>query len=319
MANEMPIEVVRISQLPEGSYGAGFWVVIDTGDAVLKLKLDNIVPAATGSTAGKVKLSDATDLDSSTVAATAKAVKTVAAAVASAVSAIASKYTKPSNGIPKSDLSSSVQSSLEKADTALQTHQDISGKANLSVICDDYSSSSTYEYGDPCIHDGILYICNVPGGITVPEEWTAEHWDETDIETQFGDVETALDEVNDILEDLNGTPGMTDLGVKTESDLTSGDTLTIGTGNSTTTLVLTSISDLRIVSNVGAPNFAVEIDNSGNSHDVEVVVVESDDMTALKNSVAGGTTIAANTTVQLTAVGGCWTMAEFERGSGSGV
>lgn len=36
-------------------------------------------------------------------------------------------YTKPSTGIPKTDLSSDVQTSLEKADTALQEHQDISG------------------------------------------------------------------------------------------------------------------------------------------------------------------------------------------------
>ncbi|WP_370786152.1 hypothetical protein [Ruminococcus callidus] len=37
-------------------------------------------------------------------------------------------YTKPTTGIPKSDLASSVQASLGKADTALQKHQDISGK-----------------------------------------------------------------------------------------------------------------------------------------------------------------------------------------------
>ena len=37
-------------------------------------------------------------------------------------------YTKPSTGIPKSDLASGVQASLSKADTALQKHQDISGK-----------------------------------------------------------------------------------------------------------------------------------------------------------------------------------------------
>lgn len=42
------------------------------------------------------------------------------------------KYTKPSGGIPKTDLASAVQTSLGKADTALQSHQDISGKANLS-------------------------------------------------------------------------------------------------------------------------------------------------------------------------------------------
>ncbi len=56
-------------------------------------------------------------------------------------------YSKPSLGIPKSDLSSEVQSSLEKADTALQTHQDISGKANVSESAyslDLTIDSSTY-------------------------------------------------------------------------------------------------------------------------------------------------------------------------------
>lgn len=45
---------------------------------------------------------------------------------------VSAKYTKPSGGIPKTDLASAVQTSLGKADTALQSHQDISGKANLS-------------------------------------------------------------------------------------------------------------------------------------------------------------------------------------------
>lgn len=42
------------------------------------------------------------------------------------------KYTKPSGGIPKTDLDSSVQTSLGKADSALQTHQDISGKQDIT-------------------------------------------------------------------------------------------------------------------------------------------------------------------------------------------
>jgi len=45
-------------------------------------------------------------------------------------SAGATAYQKPSGGIPDTDLSSSVQTSLGKADTALQSHQDISGKAD---------------------------------------------------------------------------------------------------------------------------------------------------------------------------------------------
>ena len=44
------------------------------------------------------------------------------------------KYVKPSGGIPKTDLASAVQTSLGKADTALQTHQDISGKADIEDL-----------------------------------------------------------------------------------------------------------------------------------------------------------------------------------------
>ena len=52
-------------------------------------------------------------------------------------------YSKPSGGIPKADLASAVQTSLDKADTALQSHQDISGKANkISVV---QTSASTIE------------------------------------------------------------------------------------------------------------------------------------------------------------------------------
>lgn len=42
-------------------------------------------------------------------------------------------YSKPSGGIPKSDLASSVQASLSKADSALQSHQDISTKQDKST------------------------------------------------------------------------------------------------------------------------------------------------------------------------------------------
>ena len=57
--------------------------------------------------------------------------------------AISAKYTKPSGGIPKTDLASAVQTSLEKADTALQQHQDISGKENTSNKVTTISSAST--------------------------------------------------------------------------------------------------------------------------------------------------------------------------------
>lgn len=47
------------------------------------------------------------------------------------------KYTKPTDGIPKTDLASGVQTSLGKADTALQTHQKIAtGSANGTISVD---------------------------------------------------------------------------------------------------------------------------------------------------------------------------------------
>lgn len=45
---------------------------------------------------------------------------------------------KPNSGIPKTDLSEEVQTSLGKADTALQTHQDISGKADKATTLAGY-------------------------------------------------------------------------------------------------------------------------------------------------------------------------------------
>lgn len=42
-------------------------------------------------------------------------------------------YVKSTDGIPKSDLDATVQSSLDKADSALQEHQDISGKQDKST------------------------------------------------------------------------------------------------------------------------------------------------------------------------------------------
>lgn len=43
-------------------------------------------------------------------------------------------YTKPSTGIPKSDLAADVQTSLGKADTALQQHQSLAGYATETYV-----------------------------------------------------------------------------------------------------------------------------------------------------------------------------------------
>ena len=43
-------------------------------------------------------------------------------------------YSKPQGGIPKSDLNSDVQDSLNKADSALQEHQSLSGYATEMYV-----------------------------------------------------------------------------------------------------------------------------------------------------------------------------------------
>jgi len=53
------------------------------------------------------------------------------------------KYNKPITGIPKTDLANDVQTSLNKADTAIQEHQDITGKEDKSNKTTELTSEST--------------------------------------------------------------------------------------------------------------------------------------------------------------------------------
>lgn len=103
---------------------------------------------------------------------------------------------------------------------------------------------------------------------------------------------------------------ISDEGAKTESDLVDG-ALSIGEPNSITKLTLTTAQTLTVLANEGVPNFALEIDNTGNSNDVTVTVKDSTGTTTLKTSAAGGNTIDDGAYVQLTCVGNCWTMAVF--------
>lgn len=110
---------------------------------------------------------------------------------------------------------------------------------------------------------------------------------------------------------IGGNGQIQDIGSFTESDLASG-TFTVPVGNSSALLTLTTVNALTVKANPGLPNFAIDIDNTGNSSDVEVTVVKSDGTTVLRHSVAGETTVGKNTYTQLTCERNCWTLAEFE-------
>lgn len=82
-------------------------------------------------------------------------------------SAWTAKYDKPSGGIPSTDLASAVQTSLGKADTALQSHQDISGKENTSNKVTSISAQSTDDQYPTakCVYDLIGNIETLLQGV----------------------------------------------------------------------------------------------------------------------------------------------------------
>jgi hypothetical protein len=79
------------------------------------------------------------------------------AKVSGLVTGLAAKYTKPSGGIPKTDMAAAVQTSLGKADTALQTAPVTSvngGTGAVRVFTSDpgtFYDDPSYTPGDPAI------------------------------------------------------------------------------------------------------------------------------------------------------------------------
>ena len=91
------------------------------------------------------------------------------------------KYVKPNDGIPKTDLDSSVQTSLGKADTAVQ---DVSGKENISNKVTQLTSESTdTQYPSAkCVYDFVETEIKRPliYGIERKVSSTASEWTRTD-------------------------------------------------------------------------------------------------------------------------------------------
>ena len=75
------------------------------------------------------------------------------------------KYDKPSGGIPKTDMSTDVQTSLGKADSAIQQHQDISGKLDTSKVKNTNSTTAGDVYDVTYINTMLGDIESLLGGI----------------------------------------------------------------------------------------------------------------------------------------------------------
>lgn len=110
-------------------------------------------------------------------------------------------YSKPTNGIPKTDLASGVQTSLGKADTALQEHQDISGKANKAdltalsnLISDAWNASTTYAVGKYCIYNNSLWKCLVQNKGQTPK--TGTYWTKVSVANEITSVNNSFPRYN---------------------------------------------------------------------------------------------------------------------------
>lgn len=115
----------------------------------------------------------------------------------------------------------------------------------------------------------------------------------------------------------NGTPGWgTAVGfIKNVGALTDAVTITSSTINNGFATLSTSQSTLTIVDVVGTDevvNFAIEITPSVNCTLTIQKQIGSGTPVTLKHAVSAGNELEAGKTYQVTAVGTCWTLAEFE-------
>ena len=128
---------------------------------------------------------------------------------------------------------------------------------------------------------------------------------------------TAADSGKVLMVASNGTAGWGNaVGfVKNAGSLTDGATITATTLNNGFATLTTSQSALTIVDVVDTNeivNFAIEIEPSVNCTLTIKKKVGTNSPVTLKHSVAAGNTLEAGKTYQVTAVGNCWTLAEFE-------
>ena len=148
------------------------------------------------------------------------------------------KYTKPSTGIPKTDLASAVQTSLGKADTALQSHQDISGKADKANITGATKCKITYNSQGIVTAGANLTASDIPSlaasKITSGTFGTDRIADDAITADKVKDNETLPVNITGSSGSCTGNAATattaTNADITRTADTTNGDKLQIGTG-----------------------------------------------------------------------------------------
>lgn len=102
-----------------------------------------------------------------------------------------------------------------------------------------------------------------------------------------------------------------DNGTKSETDISSGK-IDITRNNTKTIVTLTSVSALTLNATFyGIPNLVIELDNTSNQSNVALTLKDGNNNT-MRHSTSAGNVAQAGKYYQVTAVGSCWTLAEFE-------
>lgn len=68
---------------------------------------------------------------------------------------------------------------------------------SVADICDEFSKLSTYDVGDYCIYENVLYKCVEP--VTVEGDWDSTKWIATSVTKEIASVEKEIASVNNSL------------------------------------------------------------------------------------------------------------------------
>lgn len=158
--------------------------IIETMDGETPINILTDIQLVTTSQNGLMSSSDKSKLDGISEGATAVLESTVAGW---GFTKNTGDYNKPSTGIPKSDLSSDIQSSLDKADSALQQHQSLSDYAKKTDIPTIPTNVSAFTNDMGYItEDQYKGTYNKPSG-GIPKSDLA-----SDVQASLGKADTAL-------------------------------------------------------------------------------------------------------------------------------
>lgn len=145
-------------------------------------------------------------------------------------------YSKPNGGIPKTDLTSSVQASLEKADSALQSHQDISIKEDKINKSDNFKTSSSITYASTkALVDGLETKQNkltAGNNITIENDVISATGGSSGGTSNYNDLSNKP-KINNV--ELSGNKSLSDLGIATKTSELTNDSEFVSDSNYTHT------------------------------------------------------------------------------------